>query len=111
MAAVSGGVGGGGGALRDCGHPLLDDALKQHNAVTFKLVKTGKCVKPQNTHNTLKQNFLAKSTTNQPTNQLHLSPATMSKFKSLSIKMVNNKFSKIMPQREKNISGDANENN
>lgn len=32
----------GGGILRDLGHPGLNDTLKVHNSVTFKLVKTGK---------------------------------------------------------------------
>lgn len=43
MATTSGGIGGSGaGPLRECGHPAFDDQLKQQNAVTFKLVKTGK---------------------------------------------------------------------
>ena len=33
---------GGGGVLKDLGHPGLNEALKSHNGVTFKLVKTGK---------------------------------------------------------------------
>uniref|UniRef100_A0A182MTW3 Uncharacterized protein n=1 Tax=Anopheles culicifacies TaxID=139723 RepID=A0A182MTW3_9DIPT len=32
---------GGGGVLKDLGHPGLNEALKSHNSVTFKLVKTG----------------------------------------------------------------------
>uniref|UniRef100_A0A182N9N1 F-BAR domain-containing protein n=1 Tax=Anopheles dirus TaxID=7168 RepID=A0A182N9N1_9DIPT len=31
---------GGGGVLKDLGHPGLNEALKSHNSVTFKLVKT-----------------------------------------------------------------------
>lgn len=31
-----------GGVLKDLGHPGLNEALKSHNSVTFKLVKTGK---------------------------------------------------------------------
>uniref|UniRef100_A0A182VAH6 F-BAR domain-containing protein n=1 Tax=Anopheles merus TaxID=30066 RepID=A0A182VAH6_ANOME len=31
---------GGGGVLKDLGHPGLNEALKSHNGVTFKLVKT-----------------------------------------------------------------------
>lgn len=30
-----------GGILRELGHPSLNDTLKLHNSVTFKLVKTG----------------------------------------------------------------------
>lgn len=30
------------GILRDCTHPSLNEKLKSHNNVTFKLVKTGK---------------------------------------------------------------------
>lgn len=30
-----------GGALKDLVHPSLNEALKTHNGVTFKLVKTG----------------------------------------------------------------------
>ena len=29
------------GILREAGHPSLNETLKQHNGVTFKLVKTG----------------------------------------------------------------------
>lgn len=31
----------GGGTLKDLSHPGLNEALKSHNSVTFKLVKTG----------------------------------------------------------------------
>ena len=29
------------GILKDCTHPSLNETLKSHNSVTFKLVKTG----------------------------------------------------------------------
>lgn len=35
----------GGSVLKDLVHPSLNEALKTHNSVTFKLVKTGESMK------------------------------------------------------------------
>lgn len=34
------------GILKDCIHITYNETIKSHNNVTFKLIKTGKCVCP-----------------------------------------------------------------